>query len=291
MNINTRSIQKSLLKHFIGPMNYYLSNFAIDKNINGKVNILIIHDIPHHQTTILEKLLISLQRDYCFLDPIEFVSYMEGNLKIRGMNIVLTFDDGFESNYRFAKKVLEPNGIKALFFIPSGFIDAPSREKQIEYIRNNIFTGTNISENDIKDLYPMTWDEIKDLNNLGHTVGSHTISHARLSLLKDDRIIADEIVSSAKRIGECTGIKIEHFAFPFGNVESINSNAYRIARTQYRFIYSGVRGANDSTTNPHAIRRQAVSITDNYDYNRFLALGGISAYYWRKQKKLDKMIK
>ena len=42
--------------------------------------------------------------------------------KIRGKNVILTFDDGFYSNYLIAKKILKKHNIKAIFFIPYNFM-------------------------------------------------------------------------------------------------------------------------------------------------------------------------
>ena len=85
-------------------------------------------------------------------------------------------------------------------------------------------------------------------------------------------------------------IKVEHFAFPFGDINSINKKVLELARTRYKYIYSGVRGPNSNGTNPLAIRREALNISDEFTYNTFVASGGLSFYYWRARRRLDAMI-
>ena len=89
---------------------------------------------------------------------------------------------------------------------------------------------------------------------------------------------------------EMLRIKVEHFAFPFGNIGSIDKKALDLARIRYKYIYSGVRGRNGYGTNPSAIRRESLDPGDSYQYNRFVASGGLSFYYWRARRRLDEMV-
>ena len=51
---------------------------------------------------------------------------------------MLTFDDGFYSNYIIAKEVLKPLGIKAIFFVTTEFIDSKNKDLQQNFIKQNI---------------------------------------------------------------------------------------------------------------------------------------------------------
>ena len=150
-------------------------------------------------------------------------------------------------------------------------------EEGIEIIKSNL--------NQLKD-----WKNLSELVNMGHTIGSHTKNHLRLSKIDDKNLLKEEIISSAKRIKDMLGVKVEHFAFPFGNIESINKEALDLAKTYYKYIYSGVRGRNNYGTNPLAIRREPLNIEDDYDYNKFVAGGGLAFYYWIARRRLDKMV-
>lgn len=43
----------------------------------------------------------------------------------RGRHVVVTFDDGYRDNYEIAFPILKAHGIRATFFLSTGFLDAP----------------------------------------------------------------------------------------------------------------------------------------------------------------------
>ena len=265
------------------------SNSKSSKN-RGGIFPLILHDVPRHQTVNLKELIIQLKKENNFLDPEDFISVIMGNLNITDTYRLLTFDDGFYSNFSFAKEVLGPLGIKAIFFIPTGFIDSYSKDIYKGFIRQNLYEGQYPSNFNIDEIKPMSWENLSELVNMGHTIGSHTKNHLRLSEVNKDNLLKEEIIASGDRIEEMLTIKVEHFAFPFGDIGSIDKKALELARTRYKYIYSGVRGRNGYGTNPSAIRRESLNLGDSYEYNRFVAGGGLSFYYWRARRRLDAMI-
>ena len=71
--------------------------------------------------------------------------------------VILTFDDGYKSQYSNAKPILDKYGFKATFSI----------------VCNYVGNGDN----------RMTWEEIKSLQQEGHNIASHTMNHDDLSKL------------------------------------------------------------------------------------------------------------
>ena len=283
-----KKIAKLFLSYAAFP--YVKKNNSKSSKNRGGIFPLILHDVPRDQTVYLKELLIQLKKENNFLDPEDFTSVIRGNLNITDTHRLLTFDDGFYSNYSFAKEVLGPLGIKAIFFIPTGFIDSSSKDIYKEFIRQNLYEGQYPSNFDTDEMKPMTWENLSELVNMGHTIGSHTKNHLRLSEINEDNLLKEEIIASGDRIEEMLRIKVEHFAFPFGDIGSIDKKALELARTRYKYIYSGVRGRNSYGTNPFAIRRESIDIGDSYKYNIFVAGGGLSFSYWRARRRLDAMI-
>ena len=68
--------------------------------------------------------------------------------------VILTFDDGYKSQYSNAKPILDKYGFKATFSI----------------VCNYVGNGDN----------RMTWEEIKSLQQEGHDIASHTMNHDNL---------------------------------------------------------------------------------------------------------------
>ncbi|MBW1667343.1 MAG: polysaccharide deacetylase family protein [Deltaproteobacteria bacterium] len=82
----------------------------------------------------------------------------------------------------------------------------------------------------IESLY-MSWDEVKEISEEGHLIGSHTLSHPDLTKpsLKEAR---REVVESKKRLEKELEVEVDMFAYPFGasNEETerlIESSGYR----------------------------------------------------------------
>ena len=80
---------------------------------NNKLRVLLFHYIPHAETKIFKEKLIWLKKYWNFIDPDTFNLMLKGEKKIIGNNLLLTFDDGYLSDYYITKEVLNPMGIKA----------------------------------------------------------------------------------------------------------------------------------------------------------------------------------
>lgn len=279
-----RDLVKVLLGRF--STNEYVQHISSSLINQNGVFPIILHHIPTKKMGTFKKLVVELRNRYDFIEPGEFSSA----IKSEKIKLLLTFDDGFYSNYLVAKEILDPLGIHAIFFVPTGFLDAKSRNKQKKFIVQNIYKGKYFPDFNPAEMMPMGWENLSELISNGHLIGSHSINHLRLSEMDNTDLLEEEIILSGDRIEEILGTKVEHFAFPFGDIGSISKKALDIAGTRYKYIYSGIRGRNTSNTNPLAIRRESLNISDEIAYNTFVAGGGLSFYYWTARRRLDAMI-
>jgi peptidoglycan/xylan/chitin deacetylase (PgdA/CDA1 family) len=205
---------------------------------------------------------------------------------------LITFDDGFLSNRIVAEKVLNPLGIKAIFFCISDFIDIHDNEEAKTFIKDRICLGWSVEKLPIH-WKNMNWDDLSALVEQGHTIGAHTKSHARLSTILNTEELKSEIVYSADLIEKKLGISIDHFAYTFGDIDSISKEAIDIAKTRFKYIYSGLRGRNKGRN--YGIFRDAAADQDNnmnyYLYSNSLLgsflEGALDIYYASKRKKLE----
>jgi len=101
--------------------------------------------------------------------------------------IVLTFDDGWKSQYDFAVPILEKYKFTGTFFIVTGSTGAKAY---------------------------MSADELKDLNSKGFEIAAHTKTHPKLVTL-DDTKLADELQGSKKVLEDKLGITITTMAYPY----------------------------------------------------------------------------
>jgi len=141
----------------------------------------------------------------------------------------------------------------------------------------------------IKEMKPIAWNELKELIQEGHTIGAHTLNHARLSEIMSLKELEKEIIGSGDILEDRLNIKVDWFAYPFGDVKSINNRAYKIIKKRYKHCYTGIRGNNYNNQNQYALWRDYIDLSWPVDYIEFILRGGIDWYYYRKRKKILKM--
>jgi peptidoglycan/xylan/chitin deacetylase (PgdA/CDA1 family) len=256
-----------------------------DKKISGSLRVLVYHDIAPSEIKKFRAQISWMKKNWTFINPEEFDLMMTGQIPINGDNLLLTFDDGFISNRIVAEKVLKPMGIHAIFFIVSGFVDQTNVQDCHSFISKGIRSDLKVSEMS-KHWKNMDWDDLEFLLDQKHTIGSHTATHAKLSSIFETKALEHEIIDSANLIEDKLGTKIDHFAFTFGNNESISHEAIDVARKKFKFIHTSIRGVNKKGISPFLIFRD--TITPN-DYNHLLGsflLGGADSIYKKDRQGL-----
>jgi len=91
----------------------------------------------------------------------------DGLLPIPDHLVVLTFDDGTESDIAYVAPLLKQYGFGASFYITEGL-------REIK-----------------RDDDALSWNEVRQLNDLGFEVGNHTVSHPDLTKLTKEQILAE----------------------------------------------------------------------------------------------------
>lgn len=82
--------------------------------------------------------------------------------------VILTFDDDWKGQYLYAKPILENYGFKGTFFVTCNCLTY----QNLTYCNNFGLPS-----------YVMTWKDIKELQNEGHDIQSHGMSHRDLTHL------------------------------------------------------------------------------------------------------------
>ena len=255
------------------------------EKVEPNIRVLIYHDfksnkeIKHFKNQIL-----SLRKEYEFISPDEFEKYLN-NKPVTGKKLLITFDDGFKSNRIVAEEVLNKFNIKALFFIISDFVGTKKNSSRYNSIIRNIYPNTR---NELRADGPMDKKDIEFLISTGHKIGCHTLSHQMLSKISSIENLKDELVTSKLNLQKEFGIKIKHFAFPFGTFESINKEALKILDKNFDFIHSGLRGNN--VANKKLINRDAVDPLMKASRIKSFLKGNMDFLYIKKFKKLNQFL-
>lgn len=262
-----------------------LSLYVLKRN-PGRLRVVVYHDISPFEVDAFAKQLYWLKRRWNFVNPQTYEAMVKGDLPIKGDNLLLTFDDGFISNRIVAESVLDQMGIKAIFFVVSGFVDISDSDECHSFIARGI--RADLPSVRMPTFWKnMSWDDLRYLVNNGHTIGSHTATHARLSELTSDQLDV-EVIQSAELLELKLGIKIKHFAFTFGNFDSLSCEALKIARQRFEYIYTSLRGDNAYRQSPKTFCRDTLSPLDSRFLIGAFLEGGVDIYYRKSINSFDK---
>ncbi|SVC10897.1 uncharacterized protein METZ01_LOCUS263751, partial [marine metagenome] len=251
-----------------------------------RLRVLLYHDIAPEEHEDFERQLGWLSRRWTFISPEQFTSFIKGEATIQNNSLLLTFDDGFASNLIVAEKILNPMGIQALFFVVSDLVDIEDNEEARQFIVRNVKLGTSMDKLPTY-LSNMKWADLEALLEQGHMIGAHTRTHARLSEISSSDGLEDEIVCSADLLENRLGVRVEHFAYTFGDLASFSSQALRIAQKRFRYVYSSLRGNNTIGTSSFAIRRDVLTPSDSKALVGAFLEGGADFLYRSSLNNLD----
>ncbi len=105
--------------------------------------------------------------------------------------VVITFDDGHESNYILALPILQEYGFKAEFFITTGWTDTQ---------------------------HFLTREQIVHLYKAGMSIGSHSVTHRYFDDLTDEEI-EQELKKSQRSLEKITASKVCGISLPGGRLK------------------------------------------------------------------------
>jgi peptidoglycan/xylan/chitin deacetylase (PgdA/CDA1 family) len=120
--------------------------------------------------------------------------------------VCLTFDDGYVDNLEHALPLLQRYGLKATFFITTGFLERDPIA--FGWIQQTF--GMSLGQ-----VGPLDWAVLDELFAAGMPIGAHTHTHRRL---KDLTLIEqrEELERSKEILEQHLGLSIPTMAYPFG---------------------------------------------------------------------------
>ena len=253
----------------------------------GSFRIVLLHWVLREWEAAFECLLQYLLRTGGIISPEEAEARLcgtSGPTREGRVPYLLTFDDGYASNAVVAKSILRRHAVKALFFVCPDVMDLP-RSRQLQAISRQYFEPGTPGALAPPEAALMSWAEVEELAASGHTIGSHGSSHARLSGLTGAER-EREIAGSADRLADRLGGPVRWFAFPFGNLESLDEASCRLIVQRYDYCCSGIRGIVSMTADPWALLRESVDLSTSFAYQVCALEGGLDLAYLRKARRL-----
>lgn len=188
------------------------------------VRVLCFHDVRNRPW--FESVLTLLRSRYHVLSPADFRAKRYNPDRI---NILLTFDDGYQSWVDVVLPTLEAHGARGLFFVNSGLLTVHGSEaEQAAYVKERLLVSP-------KDT--LSSEGLKALVAAGHTIGGHTVHHYRASTLSEE-LFTTEVVADKASLESMTETSLGDFAYPFGTASDYSSATDTIVRSaSYERVY------------------------------------------------------
>jgi peptidoglycan/xylan/chitin deacetylase (PgdA/CDA1 family) len=148
-----------------------------------------------------------------------------GWLQDPAASVVITFDDGCESDWVVAAPILKEHGFAATFYVSSGFVG-----------RRGF----------------MRPDQVRALADAGFEVGCHSATHRFLPHLTDGEL-REEVVDAKATLEDMIGRPVEHFSCPGGRWDRRVERFIR--RAGYRTMATSRPGTNGASSNRFRLAR------------------------------------
>ena len=161
----------------------------------------------------------------------DLYAFLSGARGLPSKPVILTFDDGYADFYTTALPILRSHGFKAVAYIVSGFVDRPGY---------------------------MTSAEIREADQSGIEIGSHTVNHPNLARMSLASVRA-EVVGSKGYLEQLLGHSVTSFCYPSGKYTS--AVAWEVAAAGY----------HDATTTRFGFSHM---LGDRYAWTRLRVSGG-----------------
>jgi len=138
----------------------------------------------------------------------ELADFFEQGRELPTLPVLITFDDGWVTQYENALPFLAKYHFLATFFVVTN------------YIGHRGF---------------ISWPQLQTLLTEGMKIGSHSRSHPRLAKIADPALLWDQIYNSKTILESQLEVPVAEFAYPYGSynaaaTEMVKAAGYRVGR-------------------------------------------------------------
>ncbi|MBX3389064.1 MAG: polysaccharide deacetylase family protein [Phycisphaeraceae bacterium] len=185
-----------------------------------------------------EKQLDYLQQNgYTTIDTKRLEVSMRTGLALPPRAVMLTFDDGWETQFSTVYPLLRERGMVGVFFVHTGVIgEQPGAA--------------------------MSWDDVCQMEDDGMDIECHTVSHPSLPQL-DAPALERELTDSRAILEAKLGRPVTALAYPYGDFTEREIEAAE--RAGYRLAFSTEVGLVQRLDEPFEIHRTIVTFGDSTD--------------------------
>jgi peptidoglycan/xylan/chitin deacetylase (PgdA/CDA1 family) len=202
-------------------------------------------------STFKNQILYLKDKNYKTITHNDLLNFVYNKTKLPEKCIMITFDDAYKSIITLVKPILDSAGFKASVFVVSkaigmyNFWDNPDDKNKV----------LCLDKDELLLLYKDGWD-----------IGSHSLTHAHLLKISEDKIIR-EIYGSKFDLEQMLKININSFAYPFG--EHNDKIKDFVIKAGFKLGFSIISAALTVTGDLFLIRRILIKNSDSFnDFKR-----------------------
>jgi len=172
---------------------HHITNEAL---IGNEISMISPYDFRMHMLAVQKYFTpISLRQYY------EYVTATDDSVSLPDNPIIITFDDGYSSNYEIAFPILKELKIPATIFVVTDTVGEVAGGGKVNYSH-------------------FTWEQAKEMERSGLIeIQSHTMSHAALAELDQNKLVL-ELRKSKYAIEKNLNRECDMIAFPYGSYDS-----------------------------------------------------------------------
>jgi peptidoglycan/xylan/chitin deacetylase (PgdA/CDA1 family) len=202
-----------------------------------------------YDTAFAEQMAYLHREGYRTVSLDDFLTFQERKTSLPAKPIILTFDDGFMSVYRYAFPVLRRYRMKATVFV------TPDPESE------------NFKKHAAVDA-PLTPEQMREMSDSGIAIESHGMTHRYLTEM-DPELVRWELEESKRVLEGIVRKPVQFLAIPSG---AYNGTVRQLAKEAgYKAVFGMQKGSNHARSDRYALRRMVIARDFTLeDYRRVL---------------------
>jgi peptidoglycan/xylan/chitin deacetylase (PgdA/CDA1 family) len=234
------------------------------------LRVLTFHETLPDQMEQLKRIVDFCRSRFRMASPADADGIFAGRWPDGGDRVLLTFDDGYGSNFA-AAQWLASIGVSATFFVVPPLIDRTTDEYLRFHERFGVKAYIPLARPGARGLAS---SQLREMAAMGHRIGAHNFAHRDLGQLHDPAAIRYEIANATEMVGERTGVPCSDFAIAFGQPENVSDEAAAYLLEHCLRVYSCHRGLNVPGRTPKFLLRHAWEPEHPFAFTRICIEGG-----------------
>jgi hypothetical protein len=237
------------------------------------LRILTFHDTRGDDLKRLQRIVEWCRSRFAMATPADADEIAAGHWPHDRDRILLTFDDGWESNFE-AATWLAGIGLSAIFFVVPSLVGRDAGEYVRFHAQNQVVPRLPEGSPGARGL---SVAQLREMRAMGHRIAAHNFAHRDLGLLHVLADIRYEIDNALERVGEILGAPCDDFAIAYGMPHNLSDEAIahlRGLQARGKRIYSCHRGLNVPGKTPSFLLRHTCEPFHPGNFTRICIEGG-----------------